>query len=215
MLTPEILSLNPDIVTYYGGLNDIGNFVGPGTRELDYRSPLLFVDVFRSIFFNYQEMLRARTSLFDLPQVFLTRDQFEPEFKSNLLFLADRFKKQGVRFIVVTQKIVEEDVDTRRKSYADYFAALSASRNQRNFSASVANNIAYAHYQLMRGMASYSKNNFILLDGISALDGHADCFVTHVHLASACNAILADLIKPEILRLTAHSGSPRNNQAGL
>jgi len=200
MLVPEILSLNPDIVTYYGGHNDIRDFVSSyRTGRPEHRSLFLSGDVFRVAYFYLpagvrRAFSRDRVPPRDLPSA--AYSEIGPKFKTNLLYLAERFKERGISFIVITQKVVGTDREMKNKSYEAYSAAIKSRGSRSSFSA----RIAHGHYPLMRGIAAYAKGNFILVDGIGALDGHEKCFMSHVHMSAECNAVLADSIKPAILR---------------
>ena len=200
MVETEILPLKPDIVTLYAGHNDIRHFVQnpPDYIKAD-RSFFLFYDLLRVYLNRFPSHPTDKSAWTDIVSAAFRKVQ--PQFNRNLLILSKKLRENNIPLLVVKQKMRSLNSQHFNKAYSELYTHLSHLLEKGKFDSTFDHDIIIGHYQLMEKMNSYSKSNFYLLDGIQALDGHDDGFVTDVHLNKIGNTILANAMKEKILEI--------------
>jgi lysophospholipase L1-like esterase len=229
MIEAEVLPLQPDVVTFYGGHNDVRNFlVGNEGVPLPEQSETASPARQRNSLFLGLDLFRYVQNLSRPPDP--TRGQayetIGPRYRENVEFIADALSEHDIEFFFVTQKVKAAAPEFAGDDYSDYFAevlrryetgALGNVFSQpadfshwnlkdmfQSYLSTYNQYVVLAHYRLMADL-SRDDGSFEIIDGIAALDGHDDEFVTEVHLSPAGNYRLAKAISDRILVLEGPS----------
>jgi len=213
LFTNEALPLQPDVVTYYQGINDCYD---TPERLTDVGHRLKTIKPLRKAF----RALRSHVLLVDfvdkilrpprketLPAATLTGFSKRPvEFIANISKIRDECRVRGIIFIVATQQaqsmIFADHTKLKGVTYDDERRLVrhrldedgSISRREMHF---------LAHADLMDALRDWTRREGVSMVGIiEALDQRRDVLVSWVHLTPEGNRMIAEQFAREILRQT-------------
>lgn len=201
LLRREVLPLQPDLVTYYGGHNDARDVVlGPPRDSAGAGGRWLLPPLARFLLARFIDRGPG------LPAIERAHEESSRRLRANVLTAAGALRKAGIPFVVATQKY--NGNGRAPSAYADEFARVSAYAARAGAFATQTDAMIYVHYRLMLMLRDFAPDRFELVDGIAALDRTPDAFTTHVHLQRAGNAALASAFSARILPFAAGRARP-------
>lgn len=212
----EALPLEPDVVTFYEGINDTtdlsairahrarsgGRALGgwPALREAYARLQSVSL---AAAFVAYltEPGLRATPEEIERHQ----RESSE-RFLANLSEIARECEARGIAFVVANQQAQSNAVPRESLHgvrYAQEARALRRSLEKRGFVETAWQVYFLTHVRLMRDLETWARERGIpFVDAIAALDGDRDVLLSWVHLSPEGNRMLAEAFADAILPLT-------------
>ena len=188
----EVLPLHPDLVLFYGGNNDVSQYLFGRENQIKLsRSYFFFFDLIRAQY--YRSIYHKAVSGSEYAErVFSGASVVGMEFSENLRRAADHLGNSGIDFAIVLQPLAAQgDLKGKFNTYSEYYKYLRSGKERAEFEFSLANNIAFIHYQMISDL---DPDLGIILDGRKALAGRQHEFVSHVHLTPEGNASLANYL---------------------
>ncbi|RIL03469.1 MAG: hypothetical protein DCC71_15105 [Proteobacteria bacterium] len=201
LFVDEALALDPDVVTFYEGINDAQ---GGGWRAPT--APSLASRVRRAV----REHLLLAALLADLrAKKSFTADEVAAHvggkaerFLASLAQIREQSRERGIELAVVTQQ-AQSGMKTREEMRGlRYGEEVARIRERLASQGEIASGELYllAHDELMRALRGWSAANGVtLVDGIAALDARRDTMVSWVHLNAEGNRILSRAIASALL----------------
>jgi hypothetical protein len=203
----EAIPLDPDVVTYYEGINDCydkivtktaghksGSRLSLRTAFHELRNRLLLVafsdDVLRPPRSEYQE---DEMDNFD--------GRVEP-FLANIERLRQECSKRGILFIVATQQARSLIVDRRDIKGMTYEQEVQLVQNTLNETGKLDRRAAHflVHARLMAGLRQWAEQSDVpLVDVIQALNQDRNVILSWVHVSPRGNTIIARLFADAIM----------------
>jgi GDSL-like Lipase/Acylhydrolase family len=210
----EALPLQPDVITYYQGIND--NLPLEFDINTDDRRDAGVFWPFEKAYDVARNRLLAVKFFDDLLNRSIKREQFSEKqvrqhaerlrepFLSNVSGIHQESKRRGIVFVVATQQaqslIVKDREKLRGLSYEAEVDLVkqkvaqegALTRRERDF---------YAHNLLMHDLRHWASTNGVpLVDVIKILDGERDVLVNWVHLSRRGNEVIAGSFAKEIAK---------------
>jgi lysophospholipase L1-like esterase len=224
----EAVPLQPDVVTFYEGVNDskygtaTPTTVAAGTDQSginvqgspDVRSRLQRVSLVRGAYRAVRDRLIV-VSFLDSVVIPLRPRRFSPEeirrhmagkteaFLANLARIAEECQKRGIVFIVATQQAKSMAIERSAIKGVTYADEVRDVEERLAHLGHVSGDEMYflTHSRLMNAMRSWaSARGLPLVDVIRALDGERDVLVSWVHLSPKGNQMIAKAFAEEILK---------------
>jgi lysophospholipase L1-like esterase len=207
LFTAEGLRLEPDVVTFYEGVND-----SAGTALWRERAKKLafFRDAYRKVrdsivLVAFVDRFFAQKETYTAAAVERHISGRSDEFLQYVEQIRAACAERGIPFIVVTQqaksKLIERE-EIRGVSYAEEVEIVRATleaegevpRGGRNF---------LTHDVLMRDLRAWAADNDVIVsDVIAGLDRRRDVLVSWVHLSPEGNGLIADVLVESVLEAT-------------
>jgi lysophospholipase L1-like esterase len=195
-LTEDIgVRLQPDLVTFYEGVNDTQL---PPTRWQRMASWSMLAML-------YEVLVRQTTERFTAAHYERWSVPKVGEFIGSLDRMRTALSEHGAHFVVISQQAKSMDVEPDRirgVSYQDEVTLVS--RTLFDDGASVASRaLSLAlHNDLMAAQKEWATRHGVpYVDGINALDARRDVLTSWVHLTAEGNRILAEAMAPTVLAL--------------
>jgi len=192
----EVLPLRPDLVLFYGGNNDVAQYLFGRKNQIKLsRSYSFFFELIRAQYYRsiYHEAVSGSEYA---DRVFSGASVVGTKFSENLRRAAENLGDSGVNFAIVLQSLAAQgDLKGTFNTYSEYYQYLLSGKERAEFEFSLANNIAFIHYQMMSDL---NPDLGIILDGRKALAGRQHEFVSHVHLTPEGNALLAKYLQERV-----------------
>ena len=201
----EALNLDPDVVTFYEGINDSSD-----TKTL--KKTLRHVSLVRKLVIPlYQRLVSVKfiVASFKAPKKFSEQeinshmDGKSERFLRNLSLIRDECERRGIVFIVANQQaksfLVGEN-DIKGITYDEELELLRKKLSEES-SLDAKEMYLYIHSVLMRDLASWAAaNNVPFVDVIGALDKDRGVLSSWVHLSPEGNRAVAEILAQEILK---------------
>lgn len=215
LFTAEALPLNPDIVTFYEGINDAapmgpGGAAPPRALSLYKRASRFAREHFLVLELAHKLLTRKR---FSEPEVRAQVQQPRAAFLANLTRILEASRNRGIRFIVVSQQAKSGLVPDEEISRVTYAEEVDRVRNKlaRDGSLTMVETAMLTHSGLMAALRDWASANGVpFVDGISTLDRARDQLASWVHLKPRGNRLLAEALVGAILA----QGCPKAAPAG-
>lgn len=207
LFVAEALPLAPDVVVFYGGLNDCMDGVHTLTeRRAGGRSlfgPVAAAARETFLLVTFVDSLLYYAGGFGFTADDLANQQAgkRERFLGNLARMREECARRGIGFVVVTQQsrsrlIAREEL--RGISYEEE-AELVRRKLDETGSLKRREMIFLVHADLMSALRAWAeRERVVLVDGIAALDGVRDGLLTYVHLSANANRRLAQAIVPAV-----------------
>lgn len=210
----EGLALEPDVVTFYEGINDATRVRKQRTAIATAKNQLGQVDVLGDVYralkgasiavaFVDEKLVRRNRSL--------TRQDLEinveaklQAFVPNLDRLREACVERGIHLIVASQQVQSLSASREELRELTYAQEQERVRRKLDEQGSVgAIEVSFlTHRELMDDLERWAQRTGVeYVDGIEALDGHRDRLVSWVHLDRDGNLRLAEALGEAILRL--------------
>lgn len=201
----EVLPLNPDLVLFYGGNNDVSQYLFGRKNQIKLnRSYSFLVEILRA---NYYRSFyhSALTDPNIAERVFSGTPAILKQVGDNVRRAEELLHANNIHFIIILQSLAPEPgSESRFSNYKEYYKYLTATKMRGEFDFNMANNIALIHHQVM----SYLSSEFsLVIDGSEAIFNYQSYFVSHVHLNPAGNRSLGEFVAAQVLRLVETSGA--------
>jgi len=213
----EGLPLQPDVVTFYEGINDAGqvdietNLGKLSEHEAMLRGRATIVSTLATVY----RALKQRSILFALVDSLLegkpgwtySKKDYEKHvvgkkelFLRNVSAIHDLCKEKGIVFIVMKQQA--RSMLIRDVKGLTYEAEAELVRNQLDAKGVQVEAIAFlTHKTLMEGLDEWARSNAVpMVDVISLLNEDREVLWTWVHLRRRGNEMIARALSAEILR---------------
>jgi len=197
----EVVSLNPDIVTFYEGSNDSDppeewltkSFIQAGIKRVG--RVLMFARFIDSISSRYLKIL------------FPSLDSKEvQEIKDSYIYyiskIYDECKKRGIKFVLANQQKNSQSFDREALKHLTYQEEVAKIKDKfTNTGALLHPELALLiHSVLMKNLEVWAKTNEIpFVDIISRLNHDRDVLVSWVHLSPRGNYMIAEALAEKIL----------------
>lgn len=206
LLVNEALPLDPDVVTFYEGANDMdiqrSAHIAPFVPSFLYRK-LLTVNFAINTIAN-------QFSLFDEHEIGKFIHARGSEFLKWVSAMRDAVAGDRRIFVVANQQLKSlliNESEIRGISYQDEYRVvtniLAKSGDVHHRGASF-----LAHYEVMRRLERWASEAGVpFVDAIAAMNKRRDTLISPVHLSAEGNAILASAFAEMILQLTCQDGS--------
>lgn len=200
----EALALNPDVVTFYEGINDSSD-----TKTL--KKTLRHVSWVRQLVIPlYQRLVSVKfvVASFKAPKKFTEQkinshlDGKSERFLKNLSLIRDECEKRGIVFIVANQQaksLLVDENEIKGVTYDDEVELIRRKLSEESF-LSAKEMYLHVHSLLMRDLEGWAAdNNVPFVDVIGALDQDRDVLSSWVHLNPEGNRLVAEVFAQEIL----------------
>lgn len=198
----EVLPAEPDVVTFYEGVNDTVVYQAPWLARLEARLLLA----------RYLTSLGFGAETFDRAEAEAHARRVAAAFYAHLSRLASACAERGIRFVVVSQQakslaIPREEIEGI--GYEDEYRLLAAKLERGRLGQF---ELAFViHHHLMERLPAWAAASGVeYVDGIAALDRDRHELTSWVHLTPRANRILAAAIARTILA----PGPPRGRTRG-
>lgn len=197
--------LQPDVVTFYEGIND-SSFDKPKKRSAPRRWLASGFRVLRDhfvVFAFVQEYLRSGAKRFSAAQVERHQRGRSEAFLRNLALLRDECRRVGATLIVANQQATSLMVPRETLRGTSYNAEqdLVARKLEAEGFVDTKELNFLTHRILMRDLAAWTSANQVpFVDIIAALDARRDVLVSWVHLNAEGNRLIAKELAREIRR---------------
>lgn len=204
----EALALEPDLVTFYEGINDCTlewrrNDVRGQLRRFGWlRGGFRFARDHVLLVKLADEALRPRVESFDATAVHGHLDGRGARFVENVRRIRDACVERDIPFVVVSQAsksyLVPAD-EIRGVSWAEEERMV---RDKLAAEGSVSRTELYflAHVEIMRSLSAWAETDRVpFVDGVGTLDARRDVLVSWVHLSPEGNRLLAGAIAEAVL----------------
>lgn len=204
LFVAEALPMDPDIVTFYEGINDAsatnpGGAAPPEALSL-YKRLSRYVRQ-RSLLLKFVHGT-MQESRFSEAQIRAHEEKQRAAFVTNLTRILDESRKRGIRFVVSTQQAksgLVPDPEISAVPYAEEIDRIRAKLAGDGW-LSAMEMFLLTHSGLMADLRDWaSRNGVPLADGIAALDRDRDQLTSWVHLKPKGNELLADALADAIL----------------
>jgi len=200
----EAISMKPDIVTFYEGVNDTVKPLSNKNRNVVLADYLEWMSsnflIFRkSLGFNFMRYFIQRDVKYSKAYFIEYIKGRSAIFIKNLDLIKKECDGRGIKFYVITQQSKSFFVaDMKGVSYEREAELL---RDKINKEPVRPKELCFlASSVLMSDLRKWAEdNNVIVVDGIKALDDRRDCLTSWVHLTPEGNNILAAAIAKSIL----------------
>jgi lysophospholipase L1-like esterase len=220
----EALPLEPDVVTFYEGVNDASQ-----RRERHHlRKTLRRSAVLRTAYRVARdhvllvrfadEVVRPRVRGYDADEVRAHEAGRAELFLEHLETIRAECARRGIAFVVATQQASSLEVPRERLRGVSYAQEESLVKRRLAEKGSIdAPSMAFlTHAQLMQALRAWAAERGVpLVDAIAALDDRRDCLVSWVHLTPEGNDRIARAFVPTILSLTSEGPARRRRPAGV
>ena len=224
----EALALQPDVVTYYQGINDNLPLEVDTDQTAPRRVGILWP--LRSAYGAARNHVLSVALVQDLLTGSVKRELFadahvrdhaeairEP-FLGNVARIHQESRQRGIIFIVATQQaaslIVKDHKDLRGLSY-EAEVTLVKEKLAREGSVTRRERDLYAHNLLMQDLRQWATTNEVpLVDVIKILDQERDVLLNWVHLSRRGNQVIAASFAREVASRTCREIPPRRAQTG-
>lgn len=215
----EALPLNPDIVTFYEGINDAaGPYIdiyarGGGNDALEI--PLVpsenrWRNIARRVSRKMSQRLlsvKLGVGLLEARRRYLEKDYDKylenktEKFLENLSLLQKACESRGIRLFVITQQAKSYMINGPRMKGISYdMEAILVASKMAKEPITTHELFFLTHNVLMKALREWAQDNDIsFIDGIKALDDRRDCLASWVHLSAPGNYILAEAIAKGLL----------------
>jgi len=196
----EAIPLNPDVVTYYGGLSDAHETFRSHAR--------------RKIPEGFKHNLKRLLTVEMLLHVYRDKTKYskndyndhvegkERNFINNLSNINKACKIRNIKFYVITQQVKSymfNDEDIKNISYEKEIEIVR--QKFKEMEINTFERDLLSHSVLMEKVKIWADINHVsIIDGIKALDDHRDLLTSYVHLSPEGNYILAKTIADRILQ---------------
>ncbi len=212
----EALPLDPDVVTFYEGVNDASlrrdrHRVRRALRRVDVlrgawralRDHLVLVRV-------ADELARPHAERWDAAAVRAHAAARPARFLAALDAIRAECARRGIRFVVATQQATSLEFPRdalRGMTYAEEEARLARRLDEGGTVPTPALSFL-AHAALMRAERDWADANGVpLVDVVAALDARRDVLVSWVHLTPEGNALVAAAFAPVVAELACAGGA--------
>lgn len=210
----EGIALDPDVVTFYEGVNDtsamkarlrLARAARPTALERGWDRALT-VAARHSIVVGFARSLRDRRA-----DPFIQADfernvrEVSERFLANLEYLRLACQRAGIELIVASQQATSTTLSAEELESTPYAreAALVRERALESGQASTAELRLISHAVLMRDLEAWAREKGVAwVDVIAALDEHREALLSWVHLSPRGNQIVASVLAEEILART-------------
>lgn len=213
LFATEGLELEPDVVTFYEGVNDAEG----DTAEQPARRALHEVSLLRNVFrfardhfllVSYLNEMTARPQTFELEKLEPYFDQKAEYFIGNLEKIRQQATANGALFIAASQQL---------KSYLvpeDQIHGVTYEQERDRVLEKLADDgrlepkeVSFlAHTRIMEGLKEWTAENDVpFVDVIEATNQDRDILVSRVHLSPRGNQMVADALAERILALTCEA----------
>lgn len=212
----EALPLQPDVVTFYEGVNDASM-----RRDRNHvRRTLRRIDVLRASYRALRDhlvlvhladdLVRPHAERWDADAVRAhTASRVEP-FLEHLEAIRTECEARGILLVVATQQAASLEVPRGRLRGLTYEAEADSLRRRLDAGGTVSTPAMsfLAHAVLMQEEREWAAGNGVpLVDVVAALDGRRDVLVSWVHLTPEGNRLLAEAFAPVLLERTCPGGA--------
>lgn len=218
----EALPLEPDVVTFYEGINDASQApeavwqekseeaARSGLRRA--RRAVAAVSSLRGVYVWVRSHSLAVTLVdqlafsnvvrFNAADVDRHMQGKSERFLANLAVMRDSSRARGIEFVVITQQARSMAIeDVRELTYAAE-AARIRSRLGSGINITHQEKTFLAHDRLMSDLREWARREGVtLVDAAAALDNDRDALLSWVHLSARGNAKIAEALAPRILEL--------------
>jgi len=194
----EAISYEPDIVTYYQGIND--NVSVTGTRK-KLRKMRALRSIFhwfrrRSVLLTYSDLaLTEGRERYDASQIDAHLGTRVQEYLRNVASIYAECRKRDIAFVVATQQaqsmLIPNRIDLRGLTYGEELDRVRMKLEKEHWLAKRELHFV-THAALMDGLRSWAESDHVpFVDAIAALDRDRDVLVSWVHLSPEGNRRLA------------------------
>ncbi|HYC55347.1 MAG TPA: SGNH/GDSL hydrolase family protein [Candidatus Binatia bacterium] len=202
----EAVPLQPDIVTFYEGINDSAVDGEGGTAAPKPKGPWkLFKRWAREHFvlpFLMHEIDTMQSEVFDAAQVEAAAQGRPEKFVANLARLHQACRERGIQFILAKQQarsLLVPREDIRGVTYAEEIARVRDKLAREGSVSKLELNFLIHEPVITAGERWARENGVPVVDVVEALDRDRDTLVSWVHLNPRGNAIIADAYARTIL----------------
>lgn len=199
----EALPLNPDIVTFYEGINDAEKDIQivPGPINLSHgsllRSTLKTARDHLLVVLVPWGILRSRASYSGeyLEHFVSGKSEF---LTGNLGKIQELCTARGIRLFIISQQARSMSVNPKGLTYKEEAKLIKQKLGHQK---GTKNEIFFlAHDRMMDDLTTWAREHRVcLIDGIGTLDSHRECLTSWVHLTPQGNRLLAEAIARDIL----------------
>lgn len=199
----EALPLNPDIVTFYEGINDAekGIEIFPGqinpAEDSITRSILKAAKDHLLVFLVPWAQIRtsATHSAEYLDHFISGKSEF---LIGNLKKIQELCSDRSITFFIITQQARSMSVESKGLTYKEEVTLIEQKLKRQK---GTNNDIWFlTHNRMMDDLRTWAKEHHVLLiEGCGALDSNRECVYSWVHLTPEGNRILAEKIAGDIL----------------
>lgn len=219
----EALTLNPDIVTFYEGMNDtvsmaglrgkIVNIAVKGTKESIFLRKM--VDIYAVLRDKIVLVFFLENSLVYFSDKTFSTDDFNyylqgksDKFLKNLSEIKDECAKRGILFIVANQQSRSLTPDMGNIKGISYQGEVEHLRQKlQGEGVNIWELRFLIHASMMSELKKWAlSNNISFVDVIKALDDDRDFLLSWVHVNHKGNRIIAKAFADEILKQTCRRG---------
>jgi hypothetical protein len=202
----EARFLDPDVVTFYEGIND----AAANSSDLIWANrPLYYRAVFKLrqwliVFALLDEYLGSVDAEFSAEEVRDYIDERPSRFVDNVRKIRDLCASQGALFIAITQQAQSSRYSDEARRGMTYQQEVDEFLNELKAGRDIGRMPLFlvTHSKIMEALRELSSSELVpLVDGIAALDHRRDLLASWVHLKAHGNELLASVIADRILQL--------------
>jgi len=213
----EALRLQPDIVTFYEGINDCGRTIRAVSTKRTRKSSSMFFKKLRfylkrvyyslkgvSVLISLLDSLRKSKLVQYSEEDFKQRAKYVKKiFFKNLKKIIEVCKKNNIKFVLINQQVKSCFVPKSKLKGVSYIEEVNVVTEELTHRSLNGVELHFLiHSELMKNEKEFaSLNNVYFVDAIAALDKHRDYLVTSVHLNEKGNRILAHVIADKIVEI--------------
>jgi hypothetical protein len=211
LFVAEALPLDPDVVTFYEGINDASLRRERHHLRRSLRRWALLRGVYRVLRDHLMivrvadEVVRPHARRYSREEVAAHGEGRAERFLGNLDRIRTECAARGIRFLVATQQanaLARSGRELRGWTYADEERELR-DRLAAGESVDVYGLAFLTHADLMRALRDWAaRHDVTLVDVVAALDDRRDVLVNWVHLTPEGNRMVAQAFAPVILATT-------------
>lgn len=210
----EALPLQPDVVTFYSGINDMHDRLNPPAVTTDVRGRLKSNTAIRSSYRWIRDHLLS-VQLADGLLFSGTRDRYAKEqvaghavgkserFLANTALILQESRDRDIEFIVATQQAQSQILGDRQTlagvSYSDEVAMVQAKLDREGWVTRRERDLV-THSVLMEELRAWARAEGVpLVDIVEVLDRDRDVLLSWVHLDAKGNRMIAESFADTIL----------------
>lgn len=199
----EALAVDPDVVTFYEGVNDTRRLV----RSLHERAFNWMAS--KSLLLRWVQLtLWDRFESFDASDVVEHTAGKADFFVGNIAAIAEQCRQRGIRFIAVSQQATSRSLTREQLRSTSYAAEESFIRERLESTGRLSGLelVFLIHFDLNRGLRAWAEEQGELyVDGVKLFDelNKRDALVSWVHLSPHGNQMLAAAIGAKIIETQA------------
>ena len=202
----EGIQLDPDIVTFYEGNNDVAPGVWFVRTPNIVRKALVKVGDYSLLFALFHSILKNRTVVQDVTEFEQRVSALSRLYIDHISDIEKECRDRGITFIVANQQENSQSIDremlkgiTYQEEVEKVRAKLRRIRKVNPWELTF-----LAHSVLMKDLSAWAKVNQIpFVDVISRLDQDRDVMMSWVHLSPKGNRMVAEAFAEEIIRHTS------------